>query len=348
MNKISKFTLVGVILLSVFYTAIGFLGGYIYPIYIFAGFFGVPLTVFVYRQGIQPIVIGAILATTGVIAVFMSIGAWIVLLCIGIIPAVVCGMLYYKQAPLLRIILGTGLSYFGGIIAVFLIYQMIYGQNIVHQYYHVTREIESWTAQRTDQKESRMIKQLPQLQEVYKEVSLFKWLNINLSEDQIIQYHALKRLKDKKNFYYLQHLFPSLLFILSFVFGLTQVICTRVLFYILQWKASSLKTLFSFSITPVVPLLFIGMMIFSTGMGEDKYRVLSMAFDNMQVIFGVAMFLVGIFLIIHLIRVSPSGALFKIFIVFFSILGLYFSPIMFVMIGFIEGLFNFRRVKRFL
>ncbi|NLK21775.1 MAG: hypothetical protein GX308_06765 [Epulopiscium sp.] len=83
-------------------------------------------------------------------------------------------------------------------------------------------------------------------------------------------------------------------------------------------------------------------------MDSSIYPEITMATDNLLVIFSIFMFIMGILFTIHVIKNSRTGLWWKALVSILSLLSVIFSPFLFVTLGFLEAIFNFRKKERFL
>lgn len=339
MGRSPKVSFFWALALAAFYIVLGVMGSQFYYIYIVAGILGIPLSLWTAKYGIRSANMIIFLGATVTVGIWVGVIPSMVLLTV-IIPSIVCGYLYQQKKPLSTIILTVGLSYFLSILIFVGIMNLVYNINIFVGYLNALTQLEKHMLQYLSQQETYMLGQLPQLRSIWG--SVFK-----LTEEQLVQSYGIQRIVVSQLIYMMQHNYPALLLISMTMVALFQVMLQKLLMYVLEWESPPVKELAIFSISPGVPFLFVLSIIINNTVDVNRYSTISIGIDNMQMIFLGLMFIVGILFTVHMIKTSRSGIGFKIVMTVLSIFWLLMMPIMYVFIGFIEGIFNFRRIKRF-
>lgn len=327
--------------MGLFYTGVGILG-YLFPVvYILTCFFGIPYSLYVYKRGFKA---SAFLMPVSVMIVLIFVSgtrASILLLLLLFMPSFVCGFYYHHQKNLPKNIIMLSIAYLSGWIGVLIIWNFVYKIGIISEFYSFTSLIESHYLK-------EMSRQYEMILNTFQETGKLSLYTLGEDPKKFAENYSLYRLTVKQSFFLIQYLFPAFIFIGGFFSSLVQVLFAKLILKALKWKSPKIKEITNIGFTPLTVGL-LGLTWLLRGSMDDRlYPQLTMAMDNVLVIFSFFMFIVGVLFTIHVIKNAKAGAGFKTFIGILSFLSIILSPFLFVVLGFFEGIFNFRKTERFL
>ena len=327
--------------MGLFYTGIGIHGYKVPFLYIFVCFFGIPYSLYIYKKGLEA---SSFLMPVAVMSVLVFVSdprASILLLLLLFMPSFVCGLYYHNQKNLPKNIIMLSIAYLSGWIGVLIIWNFVYKVGIISEFYSFTSLVENqYLKEMSRQYETILIN----LQDTGK-ASLY---SLGEAPKTFAENYALYRLAIKQFFFLIQYLFPALIFIGGFFSSIVQVLVAKLILKALNWKSPKIKEITNVGFTPLTVGL-LGLTWLLRGSMDDRlYPRLIMAMDNVLIIFSLFMFIVGVFFTIHVIKNAKAGAGFRAFIGILSFLSMIVSPFLFVVLGFFEGIFNFRKTERFL
>ncbi|WP_058486057.1 DUF2232 domain-containing protein [Defluviitalea phaphyphila] len=320
------------IVIGLFYIWIGSFGYGFLSIYFFSSLLGIPFILYVYKKGLTafsfliPLIVISYLIING-----MHKEAIITLLII-FIPSFLCGIYYNKQKSLSKNIVIVSIGYLCGYIGILILWNILYNIDIISELYVLL-----------DFFQSQYIEQFTQKYNI-----LIQNVDIQIDSETLKQIYINYRFQIKQAVYLMKYLFPSIIFIFGFFTSIFQVLFVKLILKILNWKAPSIKEITNIGFTPITIIVLGFTWLFRTGIDKDYYPYLSMIIDNVLIIFSVLIFIIGILFIVHIIKNSKTSIGIKIFISIFSIISVIFSPLLFIILGSFEALFNFRKTERFL
>ena len=327
--------------MGLFYTGVGVLGYSLPVLYILACFFGVPYSLYVYKKGTQmssfvmPVVVLSVLIFT------VSPRAAIMLILLLLMPSFVCGIYYHKQKNLPKNIIMLSIAYLSGWIGLLIIWNFAYKVGIISRFYSFTNFVENQYLSQLSKQYELLLNNL----QGTGATSLYL-----LKEDPVkfAENYSLYRLAIKQSFFLIRYLFPAFIFIGGFLSSIVQVLFTKLILKALKWESPKIKDITNIGFTPLTVGLLGLTWLIRNDMDDRLYPRLAMAMDNVLIIFAVFMFIVGVLFTIHVIKNAKAGARFKAFMGILSFLSIIVSPFLFVILGFLEGIFNFRKTERFL
>lgn len=327
--------------MGLFYVAIGIMGSWFPVIYILACIFGIPFSLYVYKKGIK---FSSFLMPVVVMASIVFIRderTFIMLLLLLFIPSFLCGIYYHKQKNLPKNIIMLSIAYLFGWIGILIIWRFVYCIGIIPEYFSLTNTIEA-------QFLKEMSNQYELLLSNIQNTSKASFYAFGEDANKLLEDYSLYRQAIKQSFYLVKYLFPTFIFIFGFFSSIVQVLLTKLILKAFRWESPSMKEITNIGFTPLT-VFFLGITwMFRGDMDNLLYPDIIMAVDNVLVIFSLFMFIVGIMFTIYVIRNAKAGAGFKVLVGILSFLSIIISPFLFVLLGFFEGIFNFRKTERFL
>lgn len=341
MMRLNSKEILWLIAMGLFYIGIGVLSFWFSPIYLFTWILGVPFSLYVYKRGTNilsfsmPIVVLVVLTAIG-----MGKAAMMITLLL-FIPSFICGICYNKQINLSKNIILSSVAYLFGWTGMLIAWNFIYKIGVIDRFYSFTNAVETYYLKELSNQYSLIFKSI-------KEAGDIQNTALGQNPKKIMEMYPLYRLAFKQFIYLIQYLFPVIIFVFGLFASLIQILFTKLILKSLDWKAPSLKQILNIGFTPATVGVLGLTWLIRGGMDSSIYPEITMATDNLLVIFSIFMFIMGILFTIHVIKNSRTGLWWKALVSILSLLSVIFSPFLFVTLGFLEAIFNFRKKERFL
>lgn len=330
--------------MGLFYIGIGILSFIIPIIYVFSCFLGVPFSIYIYKKGINRFSLLLTLIVS-LILLFCGMGnsAFMILLLL-FIPSIICGLFFNKQVNLPKNIINLSIIYFLGWIGMIIIWSFIYNIKFIEGFYSIIHLLEK-------QLLSNLVIQYNHISDVIENMQNTKnqfFQLMGYGDRDIVREYSFARLQVKYYFYLVQYLFPVFIFIFGFFSSFLHVLFTKLILKSLEWKSPSINQLFNIGVKPLTIVLMGLILIFRVTIIGNINPALMRSIDNTLTIFLLFIFMIGILFAIYIIKNSHSGLGWKVFLAIFSVISLMINPSLYVLLGFLESVFNFRKKERFL
>jgi uncharacterized protein YybS (DUF2232 family) len=322
---------------------VGFIGSHFFLLYLLAGFMGFPLSMYIYQKGKEPISLFAIGVVVVLLGFFQNPIAAISLCGLILIPSFLCGIFYKKQVSIPENIIIVTISYFIGWISLFILLRWYYGMNVISEFYTTVQYLEQQILAQLSSQQQMMIENLPNMKEAFQSVPF-----LHITEEELLQSYAIRKILIKEMFFYVQRLFPTILFLFYLFCAFANVLITKLILSLLKWKSPSIKQMIDFGVSRLAAVLFVLTWIIGESLDESTYPVLTMAFENIIILFSILMFVLGILFLIYLLSHLKVGTTLKVLLTITGVIWIVVSPLLFVIIGFLETVFNFRKAKQLL
>lgn len=235
------------------------------------------------------------------------------------IPAMIVTMTYRKSVDIPHIIVYTTLGVVLSLY-IFVIVQSYVGVNYLESYFDILDKYKSMQLEVFDV----FVKQTPKTLSA-EQIDLFKELIYN-------QITLLK------------YIYPALAIILSIGLTTIMLVLLTLIGKIKRWHMTSLRQLVHFKLSKeAAVLLILGLLLIEV---DGKYgNVLSMLGMNLFFLMQVVFQWVGIITIITFIRRGKMSTFVKALSILLSIMMFYASPILIMMLGLFDTLFDYRKAE---
>ncbi len=234
-------------------------------------------------------------------------------------PAFVFGVLYINKVEIPRIILATTLTIFlSGI--VFLTFSKLLGIDYLELYFSSLDAVQNiWNDYLID---PEMQKMLPGGEKV---ITLYA------------QNMGRLVLQAKRTY-------PATLFTSSLMGSTVYLLIIQLIARIRYWERPSMKEILNIALSPVSVWVLLGLWIAYAQMGNTDTHI-TFAIESMLVVLFIMFQIVGLISIIVMTMKLGGKKIMRILLIIISIFWLIFNPILLVIIGCMDSLFNFRKVK---
>lgn len=263
--------------------------------------------------GVMLCVIISIISTGGLNLIVIS-GFLLFIL----VPAFVVGILYCKETNISKIIIVTTTVMFLDSI-IFLAIASFSGVDYLDVYFSSLDAFQSsWNATIRDMKAQNLLPEIEDAEKVYAQVM-----------GQAI-------LQAKRTY-------PATLFIGSLVTSSLHLFMIQLVARMRSWKRPDIKEMVNVSLSPVSVWIFIGLWIIGPKIGGDGIWLF--AAESMVSILLTLFQIMGLMSMIVLVMKINTKKLFRTLLIVMGVLSFVFNPILLVVIGCLDSLFNFRKVE---
>ncbi|HPT76294.1 MAG TPA: DUF2232 domain-containing protein [Defluviitaleaceae bacterium] len=333
--------------MGLFYIGLGFLGHIFPPVYLFSFVLGVPYVIYVYKKGTEwSSLLMALIVVLVLVFSHMGSSALIITFLL-FIPSAICGLFFNKQIILSKNIINLTVIYFVVFFGMILLFNYAFNINIMDDYHSIVATLEKiWDKSLNSKYE--MYRQNPEFAQSY----IKKLFPKNYDGISLSKLYALEKLALKYNIYFMTYFFPFFVFLFGFFCAFIQVLVTMLILQGLNWKAPNIKHISDIAIKPLTIGLFGLIAILRVNIANYINPLLIVSMDNILLIFFMFIFLIGFMFVIHILQRINSGYNFKIISIILLLVVMKEMPdlfiVLFITLGLLEAIFNFRNKERFL
>lgn len=285
--------------------------------------FAVPMSLLLIQTG-QKEVVGLIGVILAVVISFITTGTFnpiivSIFLLFILAPTFLFAMMYRERVVIPRIIIMlTILIFLSGII--FIMFSKRLGIDYIGNYFEVLDVFQSMLQEE--------FIHTPMLQ------SLYQGENAPQMYEQALGTMVLQA----------KRTYPATLFIMSLIGSISHVLMVQLFAYIRSWKRPFMKDILKVGLSPVSVWVLLGLWITMVQM-NDSDTIWTFAIESMVVVLLTMFQIMGMISLIAMIRQMGLRKIFRGILVFISIFWLIFNPTLLMIIGCIDSIFNFRKVK---
>lgn len=314
------FTMIG------FYIITGFLGSYDVSMAFFWPLFAIPMSLFLIKTGKKEVtaLIGVLLS---VIISFISTGTFhpivvAVFLLFIMTPSFIFGILYNKQVIIPQIIITTTIVYFASLI-IFLTFSKLLNIDYLDSYFAIldaTQDI--WNEYLSDVEVQKLLPQGENVLEMYMQV-------------------MASAIRSAKRTY------PATLFTMSLVTTTIHLLLIQLIATIRSWDRPKMKEIFNIGLSPAAAWVLIILWIVIAQMGRVD-TIWTFAAESMLSVLFILFQIIGLITMIVLIMKMGATKIIRVMLSIIGILWLILNPTLLVIVGCMDSIFNFRKVKTFI
>jgi len=310
----------------IFYILTGSWGVYNISLVFTWPLFAIPMSLFLIKTGQKELtaLTGVILS---VIISFIStsmfsplvVAAFLLLI---LAPAFVFGILYKKGRMIPRIIIATTIVYLSGLI-MFLTFAKLIGIDYLEAYFD-TLDImqEIWNQSLPDMQVQEL---LPPGEDVLS-------FTIEVMANAIL---IAKRT------------YPASLFITSLVTSTVHLLIIQFIACMRSWSRPAMKEILDIGLAPAAVWVLVILWIMAAQMGNAD-TIWTFSIESMLRVLFVLFQIIGIIAVIVMIQKLKTTGIVRVMLSIIGMLWLIFNPTLLVIIGCMDSIFNFRKVKTFI
>lgn len=234
-------------------------------------------------------------------------------------PAFVSGTLYHKKASIPRIIIGTTIMIFlSGII--FLSLGKILGIEYLEMYF---TSLDAFQDAANNELGYEMMKDL-----------LPEGENIREFYEQAM---GMAILQAKRTY-------PAMLFTVSLITSTMHWLLIQFIAYVRSWKRPLMKDILNVGLSPVAAWVLVSLWLVAANLGNVD-TVWTFTIESMLVVLFIMFQIIGMISLIVMIGKIGTKKIFRILLTAISIFWFIFNPTLLIMVGCLDSMFNFRKVK---
>lgn len=316
---------VGLFAIVIFYILTGYLGIYGISQSLLWPVFAIPMSLFLIKTGQKEILAlaGVILS---VVISFITTSTFhpIVVtsfLVFVLLPAFVFGTLYNKKTQIPLIVINTTVACFFGAI-VFLTFGKLLGIDYLGSYFTILDTVQSiWNEYLMGVDFQKILpgKQGKEILDLY------------------IQMIAQVILIAKRTY-------PATLFTISLTTTIIHLLIIQLIAYIRSWRRPYMRDVLNVGLSPVAAWVLVGLWI-TVGQMGDVDTIWTFATESMINVLFVLFQIIGLITTLVMIMKIGTNKIVRIILSIISMLWLIFNPTLLVIIGCMDSMFNFRKVK---
>lgn len=306
-----------------FYMLTGFMGIYDMGQMILWPVFAIPMSLMVIKTK-QKEVLGFISLMLAIIISVISTGGVDLIIMSGfllfiIVPAFVFGVLYCQKTNMSKIIIVTTLVIFLDSI-IFLAVASLSGVDYLSAYFSSLDAFQnSWNNTLKDMQIQGLLPDVENAEKLYAQVM------------------AQAILQAKRTY-------PATLFIASLVTSALHLLMVQLIARIGSWKRPAMKEVVNVRLSPVSVWIFIGLWAMSPKTARPD-GVWLFATESMLGILLALFQIAGFIAMVVLVMKINTNKLFRTLLIVMGVFAFVFNPILLVIIGCLDSLFNFRKVE---
>ncbi len=309
-----------------FYILTGFLGIYDISQMIKWPIFAIPMSLLLIRTG-QKEIVGLVGVMLSVLVSFLSSGKFnpVVIstfLLFILAPAFIFGTLYIEKTNIPRIIIATTITVFlNGII--FLTFNKLLGVDYLELYFLGLDTLQDiWNDSLTD----------PQMQQLLPEVENVHEIYARFIGKMILQ---------------AKRTYPATLFTLSLITSTIHLLVIQLITRIRRWERPAMKEILNVGLSPVAAWVLVGLWIVGMQVGSVD-NTITFVTESMLVVLFTMFKIIGLISLIVMAMKLGAKKITQILLIVISLFWLTFNPTLLVIIGCLDSMFNFRKVKTLL
>ena len=309
-----------------FYILTGYAGSYDVGMVLMWPIFAIPMSLFLIKTGQKEVgaLVGVVLS---VVVSFISTGTFhpiivAVFLLFILAPAFVFGILYHEKVMIPQIVIATTVVYFAGLI-VFITFAKFLGIDYLETYFAVldtTQDI--WSQYLSDVEVQKLLPQGENVMELY------------------IQLMANTILVAKRTY-------PATLFTISLATAAIHLLIVQLIARVRSWERPVMREILNVGLSPAAAWVLIILWISMAQMGNID-TIWTFATESMVSILFILFQVIGLITIMVMIMKMGATKIIRVMLSIISILWLIFNPTLLVVIGCMDSIFNFRKVKTFI
>ena len=309
-----------------FYIITGYFGSYNVSMALFWPIFSIPMSLFLIKTG-QKEIAGLVGVILSVVVSFISTGTFhpmvvAIFLLFIIAPAFIFGTLYHQKVIVPRIIIATTIGFFASLI-VFLTFAKFLGIDYLETYFSVLDTTQNiWNQYLSDIEVQKLLPQGENVLDIY------------------IQLMASTILVAKRTY-------PATLFTISLITSTVHLLIVQLIATIRSWDRPVMKEILSVGLSPAAAWVLIILWVVIAQMG-DIDTIWTFATESMLSVLFILFQVMGLITIIVMIMKMGTTRIVRVMLSIISILWLIFNPTLLVVIGCMDSIFNFRKVKTFI
>lgn len=234
-------------------------------------------------------------------------------------PAFVSGILYYRRVNIPQIIIGTTIMVFlSGII--FISLGKIFGIDYLEMYFE---SLDAFQDMINNEVGYQTMKDL-----------LPEGENVRAFYEQTM---AMAVLQAKRTY-------PAMLFTVGLITSTVHLFIIQFIAYVRSWKRPLMKDILNVGLSPVAAWVLIGLWMVAANLGNVD-TIWTFTIESMLVVLFMMFQIVGMLSLIVMIGKSGIKKIFRMLLTAISVFWFIFNPILLIILGCLDSLFNFRKVK---
>ncbi|HHX62020.1 MAG TPA: DUF2232 domain-containing protein [Epulopiscium sp.] len=306
-----------------FYVLTGFWGVYdisqmsIWPI------FAIPMSLFLIKTG-QKEIVGLVGVVLSVVISFLSTGKFhpaviSSFLLFILAPAFVFGILYGKKASIPRIIIATTVTVFLSVI-LFLTFSKILGVDYLDMYFSSLDTFQNiWNDSLTNPEVQKLLPEGENVLEVY------------------VQIMGRMVLQAKRTY-------PATLFTAGLVGSTIHLLIIQLIARISSWDRPAMKDILNVGLSRVAAWVLIGLWMANMQLSAAD-TVWTFATESMLIVLFTLFQIIGLISVIVMTMRLGAKGITRIILTIISVFWFIFNPTLLIIIGCLDSMFNFRKVK---
>ncbi|NLI90063.1 MAG: DUF2232 domain-containing protein [Epulopiscium sp.] len=235
-----------------------------------------------------------------------------------LIPSLIFGTLYCEEKNIPKIIIVTTVVIFlNGII--YLIISRFLGTNYLEAYYNGLDKMQNiWNKQLSDMKAQNILPDMENAEKIYAQT-------------------MAKFIRQAKRTY------PAMLFIKSLITSTIHLFLIQLIAKIRSWQRPEVKEIYNVKLSSVSAWVFMGLWLLISKKGDIDSASVFAAESMLSILFALFQ-IIGFICLVALIKKLTIKKVFRVLLIVISVFWLIFNPILLAVFGFLDSLFNFRKV----
>lgn len=292
---------------------------------------GLPISLYTRKSGMNWFIIGSLGAIALILGIFHQPSTGISVATILIIPSLLCGYRLKKNDNLVHTALYTTIIVFIGFLLLFTYGKYFEQKDYIGEYYNAVENVKK------------------QVHELIENQNAFYQENLSSEEERnaILEYNSYAVDIMNVFFYQIQYFFMGLLFTIAMGCAFALTMLTQAISWGFNWGGPSYKKFVAFQVPRSMAVTFgVSWIAVSYFLQETQYPQIYAALSNMLFILDTLFFVIGGIVFIHFIRVLKINSGGKVALALLGMFWLVLNPVIFVIVGVVEGLFHLRNFRR--
>ncbi len=314
------------LVVAIFYILTAFVGVYNLDMMLLWPFFAMPMSLFLIKTGQKEITLLAGIILSGIISLITTSGfnpiVIATFLLFVVAPGFVFGILYHQKVMIPKIIMMTTIVYFTSVIVLIAVGKLM-GIDYLEAYFSMLDTVQDgWTQYVADLTSQQGFPEGEEVIELYTGV-------------------MVETIRMAKRTY------PATLFTVGLMTSTLHLLLIQLIARIRAWNRPKMKDILNVALTPAAVWVLIILWIITAQMGSTD-TIWTFATESMlRVLFGLFQ-IVGVITVIVMIRKIAPTKMMRVILWIFGLVWLIFNPILLVIIGCMDSIFNFRKAKLFI
>lgn len=264
--------------------------------------------------GVMLAVIISVITTGGLNPMVISVFLLFILL-----PALVVGTLYARKESIARIIIASTITIFlSGIL--FLLFSKLLGVEYLEMYFSG----------------------LDAMQDTVNNEIGFELVKEFIPEGEDIREFYAKTMSVM--ILQAKRTYPAMLFTMSLITSIMHLLLIQFIAYIRSWERPKMKDVLNVGLSPVAAWVLVGLWLAMANLGKVD-TVWTFTIESMLVVLFMLFQIIGLISLIVMIDKISTKKIFRILLTTISVFWFIFNPMLLIIIGCLDSMFNFRKVE---